>query len=294
MDLVFAAEQYAQAQAAVAAAAQYYTNAAISAANGPMAPHPPIMVSSAAGPLGLIQAQAAIAVAAGHPQGHAIISGTQVLGPQFLNPALATATPLPQAPPPPPISIQAPGSARITQRGLLGTGNETEKRMHRDTESRERRSRHDRDNRSDRERGSDRESYRAERYSRYDRDRDRDRRSDRDRNYDKRDRDDRRRRDRSPGRRNRSRSPYRRDRDRDCTPDSDDTNKDIPPNNTIMVRGLAQHISESDIEDSIRSCGLQAKEIRLIRKKETGCSNVQGPISSCNAIQFTTGCRKIG
>ena len=37
-----------------------------------------------------------------------------------------------------------------------------------------------------------------------------------------------------------------------------------------MVRGLAQHIAESDIEDSIRSCGLQAKDIRLIRKKETG------------------------
>ena len=37
-----------------------------------------------------------------------------------------------------------------------------------------------------------------------------------------------------------------------------------------MVRGLAQHISENDIEDSIRSCGLQAKDIRLIRKKETG------------------------
>ena len=52
-----------------------------------------------------------------------------------------------------------------------------------------------------------------------------------------------------------------------------------------MVRGLAQHISESDIEDSIRSCGLQAKEIRLIRKKETGkvidfqspaCRDMQG------------------
>merc|ERR1712088_730737 len=75
----------------------------------------------------------------------------------------------------------------------------------------------------------------------------------RDRNYDKRDRDERRRRDRSPGRRNRSRSPYRRERERDCTPDSDDTDKDIPPNNTIMVRGLA-------------------KDIRLIRKKETGAS----------------------
>jgi len=271
MELVFVAEQYAQAQAAVAAAAQYYTNAAISAANGPMAPPTPIIVTSAAGPLGLIQAQAAAAVAAGHPHGHAIISGTQLLGPQFLNAALVTPTPLPQAPPPPPISIQNLGSAGINQRvGLLGAGNESERRMHRDTDSRERRSRSDRDSKTDRERGSDRDSYRPERYSRYERERDRDRRSDRDRNYDKRDRDDRRRRDRSPGRRNRSRSPYRRDRDRDCTPDSDDTDKDIPPNNTIMVRGLAQLISENDIEDSIQSCGLQAKDIRLIRKKETG------------------------
>ena len=113
MDLVFAAEQYAQAQAAVAAAAQYYTNAAISAGNGPIAPTAPIIVTSAAGPLGLIQAQAVAAAAAGHPPGHSIISGTQVLGPQFLNAALATATPLPQAPPPPPISIQP--NAGVTQ-----------------------------------------------------------------------------------------------------------------------------------------------------------------------------------
>ena len=107
MDLVFAAEQYAQAQAAVAAAAQYYTNAAISAAN-PIAQPAPIIVTSAPGPLGLIQAQAAVAAAAaGHPTGPPIISGTQVLGPQFLNAALAAvAAPLPQPPPPPPISIQ--------------------------------------------------------------------------------------------------------------------------------------------------------------------------------------------
>jgi len=277
MDLVFAAEQYAQAQAAVAAAAQYYTNAAISAANGPMAPTAPIIVTSAAGQLGLIQAQAVAAAAAGHHTAPSIISGTQVLGPQFLNTALATAAPLPQAPPPPPISIQTPGNNAINQRiGLVSVGSESEKRMTHDSDNRDRRRdnrvRVDRDHRSERERGSDRESYRSDRYSKYDRDRDRDRdrRGDRDRNHDKRDRDDRRRRDRSPGRRNRSRSPYRRDRDRDCTPESDDTDKDIPPNNTIMVRGLAQHISETDIEDSIHGCGLQAKDIRLIRKKETG------------------------
>jgi len=275
MDLVFAAEQYAQAQAAVAAAAQYYTNAAISAANGPIAPATPIMVTSAAAPIGLLPAQAVAAAAAGHPPGSAIISGTQVLGPQFLNAALATPTPLPQAPPPPPISVQASSSINQPRVNMIGGNSDNDKRgVIRDSDNRERRrdnrDRHDRDHKYDRERGLDRDNYRSERHSRYDRDRDRDRRGDRDRNYDKRDRDDRRRRDRSPGRRNRSRSPYRRERERDCTPDSEDTDKDIPPNNTIMVRGLAQHIAESDIEDSIRSCGLQAKDIRLIRKKETG------------------------
>lgn len=37
-----------------------------------------------------------------------------------------------------------------------------------------------------------------------------------------------------------------------------------------MVRGLAQHITETDISDDIHNCGLVAKDIRLIRKKETG------------------------
>ena len=37
-----------------------------------------------------------------------------------------------------------------------------------------------------------------------------------------------------------------------------------------MIRGLAQHITEADISDDIQSCGLLAKDIRLIRKKETG------------------------
>jgi len=39
-----------------------------------------------------------------------------------------------------------------------------------------------------------------------------------------------------------------------------------------MIRGLAQHITETDISDDIQSCGLVAKDIRLIRKKETGAS----------------------
>ena len=46
--------------------------------------------------------------------------------------------------------------------------------------------------------------------------------------------------------------------------------RNVPPNNTIMVRGLAQHITETNISDDIQSCGLTAKDIRLIRKKETG------------------------
>ena len=41
-------------------------------------------------------------------------------------------------------------------------------------------------------------------------------------------------------------------------------------NSTIMVRGLAQHIKESDIREDIADCGLAAKDIRLIRKKESG------------------------
>ena len=44
-------------------------------------------------------------------------------------------------------------------------------------------------------------------------------------------------------------------------------------NSTIMVRGLAQHIMENDIRGDITDCGLRAKDIRLIRKKESG--NVQ-------------------
>lgn len=46
--------------------------------------------------------------------------------------------------------------------------------------------------------------------------------------------------------------------------------EDVEPNSTIMVRGLAQHITENDIRKDIQDCGLVAKDIRLIRKKETG------------------------
>ncbi|KAL3289360.1 hypothetical protein HHI36_022796 [Cryptolaemus montrouzieri] len=48
--------------------------------------------------------------------------------------------------------------------------------------------------------------------------------------------------------------------------------KSQPPNNTIMIRGLAQHITENDIRQDIMLCGLMPKDIRLIRKKDTGAS----------------------
>ncbi len=37
-----------------------------------------------------------------------------------------------------------------------------------------------------------------------------------------------------------------------------------------MIRGLAQHLTENDIRKDIQECGLTARDIRLIRKKETG------------------------
>ena len=54
---------------------------------------------------------------------------------------------------------------------------------------------------------------------------------------------------------------------------SEEEGRNVPPNNTIMIRGLAQHITETDISDDIQSCGLAAKDIRLIRKKETGIAS---------------------
>lgn len=51
-----------------------------------------------------------------------------------------------------------------------------------------------------------------------------------------------------------------------------DSYKNQVPNNTIMIRGLAQHITENDIRQDILRCGLMPKDIRLIRKKDTGTS----------------------
>ena len=57
-----------------------------------------------------------------------------------------------------------------------------------------------------------------------------------------------------------------------CSP-SDEDERGMGPefhNSTIMVRGLAQHIMENDIRSDITDFGLRAKDIRLIRKKESG------------------------
>ncbi|KAB7499085.1 hypothetical protein Anas_06930 [Armadillidium nasatum] len=158
-----------------------------------------------------------------------------------------------------------------------------ERREHRDRDrDRDRKDRdRDRDYRDRRDRDRDRD--RRDRDRDRDRDKDRDRDRDRDRSRD-RDRDRSRERDRyrdedrdsSP----RSRDRERETRDRDYDRDSRDSNyeedfrgpdfKAMPPNNTIMVRGLAQHITENDIRADILACNLMPKDIRLVRKKESG------------------------
>jgi hypothetical protein len=40
-----------------------------------------------------------------------------------------------------------------------------------------------------------------------------------------------------------------------------------------MIRGLATHICENDIIAKLAEHNLQAKDIRLMRKKETGIRN---------------------
>nr|XP_023020760.1 RNA-binding protein 5 [Leptinotarsa decemlineata] len=124
----------------------------------------------------------------------------------------------------------------------------------------------------------ERDRDRSNRYHRH-RDRDREHRS--------------RRRSRSSGSRWERKSEDRKGRDRDRYRDDDRDSdsgrsqnggligasgseiigyKSQPPNNTIMIRGLAQHISEYDIRQDIISCELMPKDIRLIRKKDTGAS----------------------
>ncbi|KAK9890110.1 hypothetical protein WA026_008920 [Henosepilachna vigintioctopunctata] len=87
----------------------------------------------------------------------------------------------------------------------------------------------------------------------------------------------------SEERKNRDRDRFYRDDDSDCDRSPNGAvlgasgseiigYKSQPPNNTIMIRGLAQHITENDIRQDIMLCGLMPKDIRLIRKKDTGAS----------------------
>ncbi|KAK2716914.1 RNA-binding protein 5-like [Artemia franciscana] len=78
--------------------------------------------------------------------------------------------------------------------------------------------------------------------------------------------------------RERSRSPsrgYRRRRSRDHSPRRD-YYKDTPdwktqtPKHTIMVTGLRPHSTETSIRNNILQCGLVPKDIRLLRKRDTG------------------------
>ncbi|CAG2160271.1 unnamed protein product [Oppiella nova] len=62
-----------------------------------------------------------------------------------------------------------------------------------------------------------------------------------------------------------------RDRDYDRSQSQRDKREDMP-NNTIMIRGLAPHITEKDIVSKLSEHNLMAKDIRLMRKKETGVS----------------------
>ncbi|XP_076329057.1 RNA-binding protein 5-like isoform X2 [Tachypleus tridentatus] len=63
-----------------------------------------------------------------------------------------------------------------------------------------------------------------------------------------------------------------RDRDRDYSRERD-WREEIP-NNTIMVRGLAPHITEGDLRNEVTCYGLEPKDVRLMRKKykDTGAS----------------------
>ncbi|XP_015510651.1 RNA-binding protein 5 [Neodiprion pinetum] len=155
-------------------------------------------------------------------------------------------------------------------------------RNHRDRDDRYGRQRDsrdsaDRDRERDRSRDRDRDRDRERERSRRDRDRDR---GDRDRERDRGDRD------------RRGKRGDERDRDRDRDDDHSRESMDFDhdhgrgygssmegihyksqsPNNTIMIRGLAQHITENDVRQDILNCGLMPKDIRLIRKKDTGAS----------------------
>jgi len=246
--LLFAAEQYAAAQANAAAAAQYYANAAMNAASG--TPSGTMLLPG-------VQAGTLVVTQPGPAQNHMLSlppshtwSGNTGSG---------------QAPPAPP----APNY------------NQHDDRNYNQHDDRDREKYEDGDRRK-----SDRSSWRDRSRSR-DRDRDRRKKSRRDRSRDRsRSRERRRHRSRSRGRdrddhhrddhrdrhrrRERDRSPVY--KNRGDSPGSDDDWRTSPGNDTIMIRGLPQYVTEQHVQDNIMSHGLEAKDIRLIRKKDTGAS----------------------
>merc|ERR1719427_395526 len=79
------------------------------------------------------------------------------------------------------------------------------------------------------------------------------------------------RRDRERSRERRG-SPRRQQQQRSPSPGGERDWQRDPPNNTIMIRGLPLSVTEQHVQDNIVSHGLHAKDIRLIRKKDTGAS----------------------
>ncbi|RWS29040.1 RNA-binding protein 5-B-like protein [Leptotrombidium deliense] len=57
--------------------------------------------------------------------------------------------------------------------------------------------------------------------------------------------------------------------DADLDRDRAHLKREEAPNNTLMIRGLAPHVTENDIILKLKENALQAKDIRLMRKKET-------------------------
>ena len=56
-----------------------------------------------------------------------------------------------------------------------------------------------------------------------------------------------------------------------------------------MVRGLASNLDENDLREDIKNYGLQARDIRLIRKKETGTVAKVSKDSSIRQSEKTVG-----
>jgi len=146
-------------------------------------------------------------------------------------------------------------------------------------------------------RENDRMKDHRDRDRNYDRDRDRERKRrsrSRSRSHERRRRRDKKKRDRSSGSgssrsrsrsrdhrrrsRSRSRDHNRRERDksgydfeyREREYERNDSWKMIAPNNTIMVNSLPLHVTENEIRSDILVYGLVPKDIRLIRRKDTG------------------------